>query len=62
MGVGVSPRWVHGAGKLVYELVDPIGPRFVMQACRVGVNPTLTEEGMNSLGDRRALTPEWLNR
>ena len=47
------------AGKTVYELVDPEGRNFVMQAYCVGVDPSLTEEALGSLGSRLALPEGW---
>ena len=47
------------AGKTVYELVDPQGRAFVMQAYCVGVDKTLTEESLGELGSRLALPAGW---
>lgn len=47
------------AGKPVYELVDPDGKAYVMQAYCVGVDPTLTEAELGSLGSRLRLPDEW---
>ena len=47
------------AGKTVYELVDTEGRNFVMQAYCVGVDKTLTEENLASLGSRLALPEGW---
>ena len=50
------------AGKTVYELVDPEGRAFVMQARCVGVDSGMTEESLATLGDRLALPEGWLYR
>jgi hypothetical protein len=50
------------AGALVYELVNPEGLAYVMQAYCVGVDPTTTEESLETLGGRLALPPGWSYR
>ncbi len=50
------------AGKPVYELVNPEGINYVMQAYCVGVDPTLTEDGLAQLGDRLDLPEGWTYR
>jgi len=50
------------AGAPVYELVNPDGLTYVMQAYCVGVDPTLTEESLNSLGGRLDLPESWTYR
>ena len=47
------------AGKTVYELVDPEGQAFVMQARCVGVDSSITEQSLETLGDRLALPTGW---
>ena len=47
------------AGKTVYELVDPEGQAFVMQARCVGVDSSITEQSLETLGDRLALPAGW---
>jgi hypothetical protein len=47
------------AGKTVYELVDPEGQAFVMQARCVGVDASITEQSLATLGDRLALPAGW---
>lgn len=47
------------AGKPVYELVNPEGLAYVMQAYCVGVDPTLTEDDLSALGERLALPDGW---
>ena len=50
------------AGKTVYELVDPEGRAFVLQARCVGVDPSMTEESLANLGERLALPEGWSYR
>ena len=50
------------AGKIVYELVDPDGRAFVLQARCVGVDSGMTEESLATLGDRLALPEGWSYR
>ena len=50
------------AGKTVYELVDPDGRAFVLQARCVGVDPNMTEESLATLGERLALPEGWSYR
>jgi hypothetical protein len=50
------------AGKPVFELVDPEGTAYVMQAYCLGVDPTLTLESLPTLGDRLALPDGWAYR
>jgi len=47
------------AGSRVFELVDPKGLVYVMQARCVGVDPEMSEEALVSLGDRLALPDGW---
>lgn len=50
------------AGKPVYELVDPDGRPFVMQARCIGINAGMNEESLATLGDRLALPAGWTYR
>jgi len=50
------------AGSPVYELVNPEGLAYVMQAYCVGVDPTLTQAGLETLGPRLALPAGWSYR
>ena len=43
------------AGRTVFELIDPEGVAFVMQAYCVATDPGLDEESLPALGDRLAL-------
>lgn len=47
------------AGAPVYELVNPDGLAYVLQAYCVGVDPSLSETSLSALGDRLALPPGW---
>ncbi|NNN02339.1 MAG: hypothetical protein HKL86_10960 [Acidimicrobiaceae bacterium] len=50
------------AAKPVYELVDPSGLAYVMQAYCTGVDESLRIEHLDSLGSRLALPPGWSYR
>jgi hypothetical protein len=50
------------AGSPVYELVDPEGRAYVMQAYCVGVDPTITRSGLETLGPRLTTPPGWTYR
>jgi hypothetical protein len=50
------------AGSRVYELVDPDGLVYVMQARCVGVDPDMSEEALLALGERLALPDGWTYR
>lgn len=50
------------AGSPVYELVDPQGRAYVMQAYCVSVDPTTTPESLETLGDRLSLPKDWSYR
>ena len=50
------------AGASVYELVNPDGLAYVMQAYCIGVDPTLTEDQLSGLGDRLDLPDGWTFR
>ena len=47
------------AGSVVYELIDPRGLPYVMQAYCIGVDPTLDEKSLSGLGERLALPKGW---
>jgi hypothetical protein len=50
-------------GSRVYELVDPSGAVFVMQALCIGVDPSMDDEGvLMSLGDRLQMPEGWSYR
>ena len=50
------------AGAPVYELVDPDGLAYVMQARCIGVDPAMSEESLAGLGDRLSMPPGWSYR
>ncbi len=50
------------AGSRLYELVDPDGLVYVMQARCVGVDPDMSEEALLALGGRLALPDGWTYR
>jgi len=50
------------AGKTVYELVDPDGRAFVMQARCVGVDSNMSEASLVNLGERLAPPEGWSYR
>lgn len=50
------------AGKAVYELVDPDGLVYVMQALCVGVDPEMAESGLARLGSRLDMPEGWTYR
>lgn len=50
------------AGKPVYELVDPSGRAYVMQAYCVGVDPTTDETSLHTLGERLSPPVGWTYR
>jgi hypothetical protein len=50
------------AGRPVFELVDPDGLAYVMQAYCVGVDPTITEDALEGLGTRLQLPEGWSYR
>lgn len=50
------------AGKPVYELVNPSGLAYMLQAWCVGVDPSLTERDLPKLGSRLRLPEGWTFR
>lgn len=50
------------AGKPVYELVDPEGRAWVMQALCVAVDPSMCEDSLASLGERLEMPEGWSYR
>lgn len=50
------------AGKPVYELVDPSGKAFVMQALCMGVDPAMNEDALPTLGARLNMPAGWSYR
>jgi hypothetical protein len=50
------------AGRPVYELVNPDGLAYVMQALCIGVDATMSEDSLVTLGDRLAMPDGWSYR
>jgi hypothetical protein len=50
------------AGKPVFELVNPAGKAYVMQALCVGVDATMSQESLPTLGERLAVPQGWSYR
>ncbi|MFM7081141.1 MAG: hypothetical protein ACKPCO_09045 [Actinomycetota bacterium] len=50
------------AGKPVYELLDPSGKAYVMQALCMGVDASMSEETLPSLGERLSMPTGWSYR
>jgi len=50
------------AGKPVYEVVNPDGVAYVMQALCIGVDPSITEASLPTLGSRLSLPAGWSYR
>ena len=50
------------AGKPVFELVNTAGEAYVMQALCMGVDPTMSQESLPTLGERLAVPQGWAYR
>jgi hypothetical protein len=50
------------AGQTVHELVNPEGEAYVMQALCVGVDPTMSAESLDTLGERLSMPEGWSYR
>jgi hypothetical protein len=50
------------AGQTVHELVDPEGVAYVMQAYCIGVDPTMSAESLDTLGERLSMPEGWSYR
>ena len=50
------------AGQTVHELVNPEGLAYVMQALCIGVDPTMSVESLDTLGERLAMPEGWSYR
>jgi hypothetical protein len=50
------------AGSPVYELVNPDGLAYVMQARCIGVDPLMSEAALPTLGHRLSMPPGWTYR
>jgi hypothetical protein len=71
-GVGPAPyeerhvnrgsTFFFDAGSKVWELVNPDGKSYVMQALCIGVDPTMSLDTLDSLGSRLSLPAGWTYR
>jgi hypothetical protein len=62
-GVDRGATFFWDAGRPVYELVNPQGTSYVMQALCIGVDPTMNDpEVLAGLGSRLALPAGWSYR
>lgn len=62
MKVNRQAIFFFDAGQTVHELVDPEGEAYVMQALCVGVDPTMSVESLDTLGERLAMPEGWSYR
>lgn len=60
--VNRGAQFFFNAGSVVYELVNPDGIAYVMQAYCIGVDPTLTQDNLAELGSRLQLPKGWTFR
>lgn len=60
--VNRGAQFFFNAGSVVYELVNPNGIAYVMQAYCIGVDPTLNQDNLAKLGSRLSLPEGWLFR
>ena len=62
MKVNRQAIFFFDAGQTVHELVNPEGGAYVMQALCVGVDPTMSVESLDTLGERLAMPEGWSYR
>ncbi|MBU6330533.1 MAG: hypothetical protein KGR18_11355 [Acidobacteria bacterium] len=62
MKVNRQAIFFFDAGQTVHELVDPDGLAYVMQALCVGVDPTMSVDSLDTLGERLAMPEGWSYR
>jgi len=62
MKVNRQVLFFFDAGQTVLELVNPEGLAYVMQALCIGVDPTMSVESLDTLGERLALPEGWTYR
>ena len=55
-------RPIYGNGNPVFELINPEGKAYIMQAYCIGIDPTLSLERLDSLGERLAMPEGWRYR
>ena len=58
-GVERDNIWIFYEGRRIYELIDPEGTRWVMQARSQAIDPDLQLEDLQFLGERLALPDGW---
>jgi hypothetical protein len=51
--------FVYDAGREIHELTAPDGSVYIMQSYSIEIDPTLTAEGLRTLGSRLALPDGW---
>jgi len=51
--------WTYQAGSSVHELTDPAGTTYVMESYSQQVDPALSWEQLDTLGDRLTVPPGW---
>lgn len=62
MKVNRQAVFFFDAGQTVHELVNPQGEAYVMQALCVGVDPTMSAESLDTLGERLSMPEGWSYR
>jgi hypothetical protein len=50
------------AGSVVYELINPEGKAYIMQAYCIGVDPTIPLESLPALGEKLSMPEGWTYR
>ena len=55
-------QFFFDAGSVVYELVNPEGKAYVLQAYCIGVDSTISQDNLSELGARLALPEGWSYR
>jgi hypothetical protein len=62
MKVNRQAVFFFDAGQTVHELLDSDGLAYVMQALCIGVDPTMSVESLDTLGERLAMPEGWSYR
>lgn len=62
MKVNRQAIFFFDAGQTVHELVNPAGEAYVMQALCIGVDPTMSAESLDTLGERLSMPEGWSYR
>ena len=55
-------QFFFDAGSVVYELVNPEGKTYVLQAYCIGVDPTINQDNLGELGARLSMPEGWSYR